>query len=126
MQLVAYFYGITKDRRLCEEVRYNLACSWFCRLSLGEDAPDHSSLTRIRDRLGEKVFEAVFRRIVVQCREKGLVSSAIVHTPGRERSRRRSTQRHNRKARPIALMVANKLRNPAACAILKGGVDFLS
>ena len=73
MQLVAYFNGITKDRRLCEEVRYNLAYRWFCRLSLADDVPDHSSLTRIRDRLGEEVFEAVFRRIVAQCQQKGLV-----------------------------------------------------
>ena len=73
MQLVAYFNGITKDRRLCEEVHYNLAYRWFCRLSLADDVPDHSSLTRIRDRLGEEVFEAVFRRIVAQCQEKGLV-----------------------------------------------------
>jgi transposase len=73
MQLVAYFNGIAKDRRLCEEVRYNLAYRWFCRLSLGDDVPEHSSLTRIRDRLGEEVFEAVFRRIVAQCQQKGLV-----------------------------------------------------
>jgi transposase len=73
MQLVAYFNGITKDRRLCEEVRYHLAYRWFCRLSLEDDIPEHSSLTRIRDRLGEEVFEAVFRRIVRQCQEKGLV-----------------------------------------------------
>ena len=73
MQLVAYFYGITKDRRLCEEVHDNLAYRWFCRLSLDDDVPDHSSLTRIRDRLGEEVFEAVFRRIVAQCQQKGLV-----------------------------------------------------
>ena len=73
MQLVAYFYGIAKDRRLCEEVRYNLAYRWFCRLSLEDAVPDHSSLTRIRDRLGEEVFEAVFRRIVAQCQQKGLV-----------------------------------------------------
>jgi transposase len=57
MQLVAYFNGITKDRRLCEEVHDNLAYRWFCRLSLADDVPDHSSLTRIRDRLGEDVFE---------------------------------------------------------------------
>ncbi len=56
MQLVAYFYGIEKDRRLCEEVRYNLAYRWFCRLSLVDDVPDHSSLTRIRDRYGAEVF----------------------------------------------------------------------
>jgi transposase len=73
MQLVAYFNGITKDRRLCEEVRYNLAYRWFCRLSLSDDAPEHSSLTRIRDRLGEAIFESVFRQLVEQCKQKGLV-----------------------------------------------------
>lgn len=65
--------GITTDRRLCEEVHDNLAYRWFCRLSLVDDVPDHLSLTRIRDRLGEEVFEAVFRRIVAQCQQKGLV-----------------------------------------------------
>lgn len=73
MQLVAYFYGVTTDRRLCAEVRDNLAYRWFCRLSLEDDVPDHSSLTRIRDRLGEEIFESVFRKIVEQCQEKGLV-----------------------------------------------------
>jgi transposase len=74
MLLVAYLYGITSDRRLCEEVRYNLAYRWFCRLSLEDEVPDHSSLSRIRDRYGEKIFEAVFRRIVALCKEKGLVA----------------------------------------------------
>jgi transposase len=73
MQLVAYFYGIAKDRRLCEEVRYNLAYRWFCRLALVDDVPDHSSLTRIRDRYGAEIFESAFRRIVEQCQQKGLV-----------------------------------------------------
>ena len=48
MLLVAYHYGITSDRRLCEEVRYNLAYRWFCRLSLEDRVPDHASLTRSR------------------------------------------------------------------------------
>lgn len=72
--LVAYLYNITSDRRLCEEVRYNLAYRWFCRLSLEDDIPDHSSLSRIRDRYGEEIFETVFRRIVALCKEKGLVA----------------------------------------------------
>jgi IS5 family transposase len=54
MLLVAYLYGITSDRRLCEEIRYNLAYRWFCRLSLEDDIPDHSSLSRIRDRYGRE------------------------------------------------------------------------
>ena len=73
MLLVAYHYGITSDRRLCEEVRYNLAYRWFCRLSLKDSVPDHSSIGRIRDRYGEAIFEAVFRQIVLLCKQKGLV-----------------------------------------------------
>ena len=74
MLLVAYLYDITSDRRLCDEVRFNLAYRWFCRLSLEDDVPDHSSFSRIRDRYGEEIFETVFRRIVELCKEKGLVA----------------------------------------------------
>ena len=73
MLLVAYLYGITSDRRLCEDVGYHLAYRWFCHLSLDDDVPHHSSLTRIRDRYGEEIFLAVFRQIVTLCRKKGLV-----------------------------------------------------
>lgn len=76
MQLLAYFFGVTSERQLCEDVYYNRAYRWFCRLSLTEDVPDHSSLTRIRDRYGAEIFESVFRRIVEQCKQKGLVKDA--------------------------------------------------
>ncbi len=73
MQLVGYLCAISSERQLCDDVYHNLAYRWFCRLPLEEDVPDHSSLTRIRDRLGEEIFELVFRKIVEQCMEKGLV-----------------------------------------------------
>ncbi len=73
MQLVAYLYGIRSERRLCEDIYCNLAYRWFCRLSLKDSVPDHSSIGRIRDRYGEAIFEAVFRQIVLLCKQKGLV-----------------------------------------------------
>lgn len=73
MEFLAYLYGISSERRLCEEVRYNLAYRWFCHLPLNEEIPDHSSLTRIRDRLGEEIFSQVFDEIVRLCKQKGLV-----------------------------------------------------
>jgi transposase len=76
MQLVAYFFGVTSERQLCKDVYYNLAYRWSCRLALKEDVPDHSSLTRIRDHYGTEIFESVFRRIVEQCKQKGLVKDA--------------------------------------------------
>jgi len=73
MVLVSYLYGIDKDRRLCDEVHFNLVYRWFCRLSLEDDVPDHSSFSRIRDRYGEEIYQAVFREIVKRCAEHGLV-----------------------------------------------------
>ena len=73
MQLVAYFCNIASERQLCVDLHHDLAYRWFCHLPLTDEVPDHSSLTRIRDRLGEETFELVFRKIVEQCKEKGLV-----------------------------------------------------
>jgi transposase len=39
MLLVGYSFGIRSERRLCEEVRLNLAYRWFCRLGLDADVP---------------------------------------------------------------------------------------
>jgi transposase len=34
MLLIGYCYGIRSERRICEEVNYNLAYRWFCKLGL--------------------------------------------------------------------------------------------
>ena len=99
---------------MCEEIHYNLAYRWFCRLSLEDDVPDHSSFTRIRDRFGEEVFEAVFRRIVILCKEKGLVAgechvmtdatliaadaslNSLIHKDRKEARKEEATQQHDR------------------------------
>ncbi|PIR22925.1 MAG: IS5/IS1182 family transposase [Deltaproteobacteria bacterium CG11_big_fil_rev_8_21_14_0_20_45_16] len=73
MQIVSYLYGVVSDRQLCEEIQVNLAYRWFCRLSLEDEVPDHSSLSRIRDRPGESFFKEAFETILEQCRKAGLV-----------------------------------------------------
>src|SRR5579864_5252478 len=40
---------------------------------LNEPLPDHSSLTRIRERYGVEVFRRFFEAIVEQCQQAGLV-----------------------------------------------------
>lgn len=78
MILVNYFYGIRSDRRLCEEVTYNLAYRWFCRLSLEDKVPDHSSFTRIRDRLGEEIFRKFFNYVLHLCEKHGLLKGESI------------------------------------------------
>ena len=43
------------------------------RYALDDKVPDHSALTRIRDRLGEDLFKEVFERVVLQGKKAGLV-----------------------------------------------------
>ena len=73
MQIIAYMYGIDSDRRLCEEVHLNMAYRWFTRIPLDIKVPDHSSMTRTRDRLGEDFFQSVFDQILEQCQSIGLL-----------------------------------------------------
>ena len=80
--LLTYLYNIPSDRQVCEEIQYNLAYRWFCRLSMEDVVPDHSSLTRIRDRLGEKTFKEIFDHIVRVCIENGLVKGDKVMMDG--------------------------------------------
>ena len=82
MIIIGYLYGIESDRRLCEEIQYNLAYRWFCKLNLEDKVADHSSLTRIRERLELNSFNDFFIKIVEQCKEFGLVKGERVMTDG--------------------------------------------
>ena len=80
MLLISYFYNINSDRRLSQEVRYNVAYRWFCKLELEDKVPDHSYLSKTRNRFGEKVFEAFFTTILGLCKKHGLLISNIIMT----------------------------------------------
>ncbi|MET0545229.1 MAG: IS1182 family transposase [Caulobacterales bacterium] len=75
MLLIGYCYAIRSERRLCEEVRLNLAYRWFCRLGLEEAIPDHSAFSRARHgRFRDAdILRAVFEATVKTCMDKGLV-----------------------------------------------------
>ena len=71
-----FLYDIS-DRRVEEEVNFNLVLKWFVGLTIDQPPPDSSSLTRFRDRLGEKRFADIFNQIVKLAREKGLISDCL-------------------------------------------------
>src|SRR4051794_38330334 len=57
LQLVMFFKGIRSERKLIETAILNLAHRWNVGSALDEDLPNHSSLTRIRQRLGIAIFQ---------------------------------------------------------------------
>ena len=56
-----------------ETVALNLAHRWYLGYRLDEPLPDHSSLTRIRTRLGLPIVERFFAHVVALCQQAGLV-----------------------------------------------------
>src|SRR3989337_44807 len=73
LHLIAFFDGITSERRLMETAQLNLAHRWYLGYDLDEPLPDHGSLAKIRSRYGLEAFHGFFERIVELCMEAGLV-----------------------------------------------------
>ena len=73
LQLIMFFEGIRSERKLMEIVNLHMAHRWYIGYDLDEPVPDHSSLSKIRDRYGIDVFLRFFEKIVDLCRQAGLV-----------------------------------------------------
>ena len=73
LQLVMFFEDIRSERQLMEVAADRLSIRWYLGYDLHEPLPDHSSLTKIRERYGLEVFRRFFGRIVEECFEARLV-----------------------------------------------------
>jgi transposase len=73
LQLIMFFEGIRSERQLIATASLNLAHRWYLGYALDEDLPDHSNLTRIRQRVGPDIFQRFFEQVVDLCQEAGLV-----------------------------------------------------
>jgi transposase len=76
MLLIGYLYGITSERRLCEEIKMHIGYRWFVGLNLEDKVPDHSTFSKNRhERFAESgIFQEIFDEIIRQCIEKGLLT----------------------------------------------------
>lgn len=73
LQLIMFFEGIRSERQLMDMAAMRLDHRWYLGYDLDEAVPNHSSLTRIRDRFGITIFQQFFERIVELCIEADLV-----------------------------------------------------
>ena len=79
LMLAGLLLGIVHDRRLMREAQMNIAIRWFIGYGLHERLPDHSSLTRIRQRWGEARFRGIFQRTVMACLDAKIATAEVVH-----------------------------------------------
>ncbi len=71
------------ERQLMRHAADRLSVRWYVGYDLGEPLPDHSSLSRIRERYGVEVFRRFFEAIVEQCQQAGLVWGRELYTDAR-------------------------------------------
>jgi transposase len=82
LQLIMLFEGIRSERLLMEQASLQLAWRWYLGYDLDETLPDHSSLTKIRERYGLPIFRRFFEHIVTLCAQAGLIWGDEVYFDG--------------------------------------------
>ena len=78
MLFVGYLEGIDSQRGIAWRCADSLSLRSFIGLGPTEPSPDHSSLTRIRRRLPQDVFDAVFQKVLGMIHERGLLKGRTV------------------------------------------------
>src|SRR5829696_1397655 len=73
LQLVMFFEGIRSERQLMRVVADRLSLRWYLGYDMTEPLPDHSSLTRIRERYGLEILRCFFEAVIERCIAAGLV-----------------------------------------------------
>ena len=78
MLLVGYFEGLSSQRGIAWRCCDSLSLREFLGIPLGEDSPDHSSLSYIRKRLPLEVHEATFVWVLALLQKKKLLAGKAV------------------------------------------------
>jgi transposase len=78
MIFVGFFEGLDSQRMIAWRCADSLSLKAFLGYALTEETPDHSSLTRIRQRFPLELFQEVFRFVLKLVDEQGLLKGKTV------------------------------------------------
>jgi len=76
MMLLLTFYNVRSERELAATIPERLDWLWFLDYDLDDDIPNHSVLSKARNRWGVEAFKTFFERIVWQCAQAGLIDGS--------------------------------------------------
>ncbi|MBK7651542.1 MAG: transposase [Flammeovirgaceae bacterium] len=72
--LVGYLENLGSDRRIINTASMRLDILYFIGYTLEEPLPWHSTLSRTRQLYSDDVFKELFKRVLKECINKGMVS----------------------------------------------------
>lgn len=79
MMLLLFLDDVKSERELMRIMPLRLDYLYFLGYGLEDTVPNHSVLSKARQRWGKEVFERLFTRTVEQCWKAGLISGDKVH-----------------------------------------------
>jgi transposase len=74
LMLIGYLENLGSDRRIINTVTLRLDMLFFVGYDIDEPLPWHSTLSRTRQLYGEEVFKQLFKEVLKQCIDKGMVA----------------------------------------------------
>lgn len=74
LMLVGYLENLASDRRIISTASLRLDILFFIGYNIDEPLPWHSTLSRTRQLYGEDVFKLLFKSVLKQCIDKGMVA----------------------------------------------------
>jgi transposase len=78
MLMVGFFENISSERAIAERCSDSISIRFFLGYDLTQTTPDHSTLSVIRDRLGEAAYHQVFLLVLAALQEHGLLKGRHV------------------------------------------------
>jgi transposase len=74
LMLIGYLENLGSDRRIISTVSMRLDMLFFIGYDIDESLPWHSTLSRTRQLYGEELFKQIFKDVLKQCIDKGMVA----------------------------------------------------
>ena len=78
MLMIGFFENVSSERGIAERCSDSISIRFFLGYDLTQSTPDHSTLSVIRSRLGEEIYQKVFLLILSALQEHGLVKGKNV------------------------------------------------
>ena len=79
LMFLLFYENVKSERALADQLPVRLDWLWFCDYDIDDKTPNHSVISKARQRWGVDIFTKFFQNILQQCIEVGLVNGDIIH-----------------------------------------------
>lgn len=79
LMFLLFYENIKSERALANQLPVRLDWLWFCDYDIDDKTPNHSVISKARQRWGVDIFTKFFQNILLQCVDSNLLGGEVVH-----------------------------------------------